>query len=232
MRIINKHIVTDIFFDLDHTLWDFEKNSALTFKTIFEKHAIGVDLDVFLTAYVPANLVYWRRYRENQITKEALRYERLKSVFDAIAHPVDDPTIDLLSEAYIAGLSRQKHLFPNTIEVLDYLKPNYRLHIITNGFEEIQERKLRNSGIDGYFEQVVNSEMAGVKKPHPDIFKMGMELAGTKPENSIMIGDSLEADIAGAIGFGLQAIHFNSDNGPLHETCVTIKELNEIKTYL
>ncbi len=227
-----KEVVTDIFFDLDHTLWDFDKNSALTFGKIFKDNGIDVDLSDFLRVYVPKNLAYWKLYREEKITKEALRYERLKTVFDELAYVVPDDTIHVLSEDYIVNLSSFDHLLPYTIEVLDYLSPNYKLHIITNGFKEIQEKKLRGSKIHGYFDQVVDSEMAGVKKPNPLIFEIALRGANVRPQNALMIGDNLEADILGAKAVGFHAIHFNTHNEPVHEICQMIHDLREIKTYL
>lgn len=227
-----REIVTDVFFDLDHTLWDFEKNSALTFEKILHENQVRVDLTDFLKAYVPANYAFWKLYREEKITKEELRYQRLKSVFDELRHHVSDDTINLLAEEYIKHLSSFNHLFPDTVEVLEYLKPKYRLHIITNGFQEIQDKKLKNANIYGYFEQIVNSEMAGVKKPNPIIFELALERAKTSRKRSIMIGDSLEADIQGAQSVGLHVLHFNPDNGPKHDFCDMIHNLSEIKSYL
>ncbi len=145
-----KNKVTDVFFDLDHTLWDFDKNSAHTFQKIFIDQKINVELNDFLKVYVPANLKFWKLYREEKITKKELRYQRLKSVFDEMKYPATDDIIHVLSEEYINHLSSFNSLFPNTIEVLNYLRPNYKLHIITNGFQEVQEKKLRNSGIHGF----------------------------------------------------------------------------------
>lgn len=227
-----KHIVSDVFFDLDHTLWDFEKNSALTFKKILVDNGVQVDLPDFLEVYVPTNLAFWKLYREERITKEELRYQRLKTTFDALGHPVADPKIHALAEAYIAHLSTFNHLFPNTIEILEYLRPRYKLHIITNGFQEIQEKKLVNAKIHSYFDQIINSEMAGVKKPNPIIFELALKNAAVAPEKALMVGDNIEADILGAQAVGFHALHFNAHNDPLHEYCEMIHNLSEIKMYL
>ncbi len=227
-----KDLVTDVFFDLDHTLWDFEKNSALTFEKILSENSIPVDLPDFLEVYVPANLAFWKLYREEKITKEDLRYQRLKSVFDKLGISVIDEMIYKLSEEYILYLSSYNHLFPNTIEILEYLKPKYRLHIITNGFQEIQGKKLQNSNIDGYFEHVIDSEMAGVKKPNPIIFELALSRANVASKNALMIGDSLEADILGAKDSGFHMLHFNAHNEPFHEFCPIIQDLSEIKSFL
>jgi len=227
-----KQPISDIFFDLDHTLWDFERNSALTYRNLFREYGIRVELEAFLKHYVPLNLHYWKAFREGRIDKESLRYERLKTVFDRLGYVVTDQQVHALSEAYIAQLSSHTHLMPNSLEVLNYLKGRYRLHIITNGFEDIQHRKLRNSRIESYFIQVVNSDRAGVKKPHPRIFTMALEAAGIRPEAGVMIGDSLEADIQGARAVGLQAIHFNVHGDSKHGICPVINDLREIKTFL
>ena len=123
-------------------------------------------------------------------------------------------------------------MVPYTREILDYLGGRYRLHIITNGFEEVQHRKLHNSGIAAYFKEVVNSERAGVKKPHPAIFKLALRLAGSQAGSCVMIGDNLEADILGARAVGLQTLHYNAHNDPLHENGPVISHLSEIKSYL
>lgn len=225
-------IITDVFFDLDHTLWDFEKNSALTFEKIFSENRIDIDLEDFLEVYVPQNLAFWKLFREERITKEELRYQRLKTVFDDLGKPVSDETINWLANEYIAYLSSFDHLFPGTVEILDYLKDKYKLHIITNGFEEIQEKKMKNSGIHSYFDKIINSEMAGVKKPNPVIFELALKSANTVPEKSLMIGDNIEADIMGAQAVGLHALHFNAHDGPLHQLCPIVHHLHEIKTYL
>jgi len=227
-----KGLITDVFFDLDHTLWDFEKNSALTFQKIFEEQGVHICLDDFLEVYVPANLRYWKKYREEKITKEELRYQRLKSVFDHLGYTTTDDTINLLSKEYINHLSSFNHLFPDTIEVLEYLKSNYKLHIITNGFQEIQAKKLKNSGIYSYFDQIVDSEMAGVKKPNPIIFNLALDMAKVTPNKSLMIGDSLEADILGAKGVGLHTLHCIAHGEEPHNQSPIIYKLKEIKSYL
>ncbi len=227
-----RNVVTDVFFDLDHTLWDFEKNSALTFRKIFADHGIDLDLDTFLTEYVPANLAYWKLYREGKIGKEDLRYSRLRTVFDTVRYRVEDEVIHSLAHAYIEHLSTHDHLVPNTREILEYLRPRYRLHIITNGFQEVQGRKLVNSGIADFFDEVINSEMAGVKKPDPLIFRMALNRTQVLPQHAIMVGDNLEADILGARAVGFHTIHLNVHNEPPHEYGVIIRDLREIKSYL
>ncbi|QWX82954.1 noncanonical pyrimidine nucleotidase, YjjG family [Cellulophaga sp. HaHaR_3_176] len=227
-----KEHITDIFFDLDHTLWDFEKNSELTFDKILKLNAIDISLSDFLRVYVPNNLLFWKMFREEKISKSELRYQRLKTTFDALNYQVQDDVINKLAEDYIDNLSSFNYLFPNAIDILDYLKPNYKLHIITNGFKEVQNKKIENSNIADYFVHVIDSEMAGVKKPNPVIFKLALDKAGVLPENALMIGDSFEADILGAKACGMSALHFNAHNEKRHDICNMIIDLNEIKEYL
>ena len=224
--------ITDVFFDLDHTLWDFDRNSALTFKRIFEMHTIDVVLDEFLNVYEPINLNYWKLYREERIDKASLRYGRLKNTFDAINIVVNDKLINTLSEDYIKYLPSNNFLFDGTFEVLNYLNKNYNLHIITNGFHEVQHGKLRNSNIDMYFETVTNSEMVGVKKPNPLIFEHALNLANTSSNSSVMIGDNWEADIQGALNVGIDAICFNIHGTKLDKRIKQITNLLELKAYL
>ena len=231
MNTTNRNI-TDVFFDLDHTLWDFEKNSALAFETVFKMQDIELNMDAFLDFYVPINREYWERYRKDEITQKQLRFGRLKDTFDLLEFTIDDASVVFLSEQYIYYLPKYNHLFEGTIEILEYLKAKYNLHIITNGFAEIQENKLNNSYITHYFKSITNSEMAGVKKPNPLIFEYALDLAKTKKENSIMIGDCIEADVQGALDAGLDAIFFNENNTNVTKKIKQVNHLLELKKYL
>ncbi|SNZ01567.1 YjjG family noncanonical pyrimidine nucleotidase [Flagellimonas pacifica] len=224
--------ISDIFFDLDHTLWDFDRNSELTFDKILKDNQINVVLKDFLEVYMPINLEFWKLYRENKIDKAELRFQRLRRTFDAIGTTVSDKLINVLADEYIEHLSSFTHLMDHTVEVLEYLAPKYKLHIITNGFQEIQEKKLKGSNIHGYFDQIIDSEIAGVKKPHPYIFELALNKANVAPQNSLMIGDSLEADIIGAKSAGLHTLHFNAHKESPHEFCTIIDSLIEIKSIL
>lgn len=221
-----------LFFDLDHTLWDFDKNSALTFKKIFELHNIEVKLEQFLDVYVPINLRYWKLYREEKIDKASLRFARLNDTFETLSYKVSRDLIDQLSDDYISYLSTFNHLFDGTLEILDYLNSKYSLHIITNGFKEVQHGKLNASGISKFFETVTNSEMVGVKKPNPIIFNHALKISKASVENSLMIGDNLEADILGAKNIGMDAICYNYHNDEIPDDILEIKHLSELKRYL
>jgi len=224
--------ITDVFFDLDHTLWDFEKNSAMAFAAIFEKHKITASLDTFLLHYVPINLKYWNWYRDEKITRDELRYGRFKEAFDLMDHPIDSAAIDVISEDYISHLPLNNHLFDGTIELLEYLKPKYRLHIITNGFSEVQTRKIAGAKIGHYFETITNSEMAGAKKPNPLIFEYALQLANAQKESSIMIGDCIDADVRGALNSGLDAILFSETALEIEEHIKQVSHLSQLKKYL
>jgi len=225
--------IKHVFFDLDHTLWDFEKNSDLTFQELFKKYQIDLDIAIFLEVYKPINFKYWRLYRQEKVSKEQLRYQRLKEAFDAVHFSISDELIDTLAIQYIKLMPNFNHLFDGAIDILNYLKDTYQLHIITNGFEEVQTKKMKSSKIYHYFDQVITSESVGVKKPNPLIFKHALSVAKATKENSIMIGDSIEADIEGAINFGFKAIYCDFENtNPKGNTFVTVRALHEIKQLL
>ncbi len=225
--------IEHVFFDLDHTLWDFEKNSDLTFHKLFKDYSIDLEVSSFLAVYKPINLKFWRLYREEKISKENLRYQRLKEAFDVVNYDASDDLINVLAIKYIEIMPNFNHLFEGTFDILDYLKEKYQLHIITNGFEEVQSRKMKSSNIDHYFNQVITSESVGVKKPNPRVFEYALNIANASKENSIMIGDSIEADIEGALNFGLKAIHCDFENtGDINTLFDTVNSLSDLKKYL
>lgn len=223
--MLNKANISDIFFDLDHTLWDFERNSALTFEQLFAHYQLDIQLHDFLEVYVPLNLAYWKAYREQRIDKETLRYRRLRDTFDQMQIVVSDEMIYTLADAYIQTLPEYNHLFPGAIEVLKKLQSKYRLHIITNGFRDVQYFKMKNAGIIDFFTTVTDSESVGVKKPDPKIFLKAMTDAGSRPENGLMVGDNFEADISGAQQVGMQAIHFAVHGEEKHDCALMIDDL-------
>jgi len=225
-------MIKHVFFDLDHTLWDFERNSAQAFRTIFSRNEIELDLEEFLRAYKPINEQYWKLYREERISKPKLRYGRLSDAFGAIGHKVTDDLINTLSVQYIEHLPDHNALFKGAIPVLDYLSAKYTLHIITNGFNEVQHLKLSRSNIAVYFNQVITSESVGVKKPNPRIFNHALERAQAAAHESLMIGDSVEADVLGALKVNMKAIHFNHDNRTVDAAITSINKLEELKQFL
>ena len=228
----DKNQITDVFFDLDHTLWDFEKNSALTFEKIFDQLKINLNLNGFLEAYEGINHHYWKLYRENKISQEELRHKRLIKTFEVIDFDFDPQKIESISDQYILHLSTFSNLFEGAISLLDGLKSKYQLHVITNGFEIVQHHKIKNSGLSSYFKNVFTAEKVGYKKPHPIIFEHALDHTQTNAHNSLMIGDSIEADVLGAMNIGMQAIHFNSHNEPQHDHCPMVENLDEISIML
>lgn len=223
--------ITDIFFDLDHTLWDFDKNSELAFDKIFKENHPSINTKSFVGIYAPINQACWKLYQVDKLTHDELRYKRLKDSFDALNYSISDKEINQMSVDYITYLPENNILFDGAKEVLDYLNSKYRLHIITNGFAEVQYKKLKNSGISDYFISVTNSEKAGVKKPHPKIFEFALSLANTQKERSIMIGDCIDADVKGALTFGMEAIYFNDKNVQISNDIIQVNHLIELKKY-
>ncbi len=224
--------IKHIFFDLDHTLWDFDKNSALAFGQIFKNRSIFIETDDFLKIYVSVNLKYWALYRNNDVTKEALRYGRLKESFDLLEFQISDEDINILAEEYINFLPNYNHLLEGSEEILEYLYPKYQLHIITNGFEEVQHRKMINSGILNYFSTITTSEETGVKKPHAVIFEKALQKSKASVDQSIMIGDNFEADILGAQNCGLASIFFDYYQKNELRDCLQVQKLKDLIKYL
>jgi len=225
--------IKHIFFDLDHTLWNFEKNSALTFKFLLDKYNITIDLQKFLKVYMPINFSLWNLYRDDKITKEYLRHNRLKSTFEKLNIKIDSGLIDKISNDYVKHLPDNNFLLPNAISVLDYLFQKYTLHIITNGFTEVQNTKISNSNLSKYFTCIIDSETVGVKKPHSKIFNYAYNISKAAYKNEcLMIGDNYQADVMGAINNGFKAIHLNSNNESYHENSLIISDLISLKEIL
>lgn len=225
-----------IFFDLDRTLWDFEKNSYETLCELIDKYDLqnkGIDdISQFIIDYYKINDSLWDEYRRGIVDKETLRYERFHRAFELYGINSRELTVAFGND-YVNLSPMKTNLFPDTIQVLEYLKSKYELHIITNGFEEVQHIKLKNSGIEKYFSEIVTSERAGFKKPDIRIFEFSMQQARTKPEKSLMIGDNLEADILGARNANIHQVFFNNQE-QLHNEDVTyeIKNLKELFSIL
>ncbi|GAL00661.1 5'-nucleotidase YjjG [Nonlabens ulvanivorans] len=225
--------IKHIFFDLDHTLWDFDLNSKLAYQQIFQEHDVKLDLDAFIKVYEPLNLDFWRKFRENLITKEELRYQRLKTAFDACNYPpLEDKQIDLFADLYIQYLPNNNHLFPGCIDLLNSLKGKFEMHLITNGFNGVQQNKIDKAGLKDYFNIVLTAEAAGYKKPAPQIFHQAIEMAGASIENSLMIGDSYAADILGAQQVGIKTIWFHTTNQPIPKNEIVVHDLLSIQPLL
>lgn len=225
--------IKHIFFDLDHTLWDFEKNAALAFEKIFQELSFTIDTHTFIAVYNPINVAYWKLYERNEIDQETLRVNRLKDAFEAIDFEITLEQINTISKLFIEYLTSNNHLIEGTIEILEYLKENYKLHIITNGFSIVQDVKLQKSDLDKYFVTITNSELAGYKKPHHNIFQYALATAQASKNQSIMVGDSFEADVLGAMNFGMKAVYFNPmKEEVLKNDIIQIQQLTQLKNLL
>lgn len=201
-----------IFFDLDHTIWDFDRNAEETLNELFHTYNLdGLGLNScadFITTYTTNNHQLWADYHLGKITKEFLRAERFSKTFIELGiHP--DAVPHQFEEDYVRISPTKTNLFEAAEEVLSYLQAKYKLHIISNGFKETTLTKMNLSRLNPYFENVIISEDVGVNKPNPIIFEYALDKAKALKEESIMIGDSLEADIYGALNFGIEAIFFN-----------------------
>ena len=201
--------ITDVFFDLDHTLWDFDRNSGLALERVFQRFSVGIPLASFLKVYEPINFNYWREFREERVTKTQLRRGRLIDSFSKLGVTYDLQIIDGMSDAYIEELPNNNYLFDGTFELLRYLQQKYTLHIITNGFSQVQFIKLKKSKLAPFFATVTSSEEVGVKKPNPLVFTTALAKAGVSAPSCVMIGDTFDADIIGAEGVGMDTIFFN-----------------------
>lgn len=223
---------TDIFFDLDHTLWDFEKNSALAFEQVLTEMKLPFSIDDFLNYYVDINAEYWDKYSLNQVTQEELRVGRIRDTFNHLNYSTSIEEILRVGDDYLAYLPNYNYLFEGAVDLLEYLQDKYRLHIITNGFDKVQHKKISNSGIDKYFLTITNSENAGVKKPDPGIFNYALQSAHVSVEKTVMIGDNLLADVEGAMNVGMDVIYYNEHSKNVSEDIVQVTQLIEIKNLL
>ena len=227
----------DLFFDLDHTLWDFETNSKETIQELYATHHLAelgiVDFDGFYSTYSAHNHRLWDRYTKGFIKQEELRWKRVYlSLLDFKV--ANEPLAKEMSQAYLEILPNKKHLFPYTIEILEYLKQkDYKMHLITNGFESVQFKKIKNSGLQDYFIEVITSEASNSLKPQKEIFEYALKNANATVAESIMIGDNESADIQGGINMGMDTIFVNHIQVvPTIPATYTITHLKELETIL
>ncbi len=226
-----------IFFDLDHTLWDFDANAQLTMKAVFEDfeldHKLACGFEDFFEKYAVHNKLLWERYQKGFITADELKWRRMwRTLLD---YKIGDEELSKkMSAAFLEILPTQQGMFPHAHEILAYLsQKKYSIHLITNGFEKTQWNKIRNSKIDHFFTHVITSEASNSMKPEKEIFEYAIRKAGTTMSASIMIGDNLEADITGALNAGMDAIFVNhikasTDIKPTH----IIHDLKELENIL
>lgn len=225
-----------VFFDLDHTLWDYETNSCATLTELHERHGLGSkgipEVQPFLDQFRTVNNELWDRFDSGRITSDVIRKERFQRI---LAHfGVHDEKLERdLSTDYLDQCPRKGQLMPYATEVLDYLSGRYRLTVITNGFDEIQHLKLTAGNLHGYFDHIVTSQKAGHRKPAREIFEYALHHNGTACHEAIMIGDNLITDIGGARRANIDAVFFNADQRRHNEAPdFEINSLLELKDIL
>lgn len=226
-----------LFFDLDHTLWDFDANAMETLADVYKEldlQAAGInDFDLFCKHYLHHNAILWDRYHHGYISSDDLKWKRMWRTLLEFKNGSEE-LARKMSGYFLDVLPTKQNLFPYTHEILRHLKEKeYKLHLITNGFEKTQWRKLDNSKLGQYFEEVITSETSNSVKPNKEIFEYALRITGAELTHSIMIGDNLDADIKGAINAGMDSIfvnHIKSDLKGLQPTYVIhhLKELEEI----
>ncbi len=226
-----------LFFDLDHTLWDFETNSALTLKALYHEYDLSkMNIDSFENFhhfYKEHNRRLWDKYSKGLIKQDELRWKRMwHTLLDFKIG--NEKLAKEMSSRYLTILPNQKALFDYTFEILAYLKnKKYQLHIVSNGFEEVQYSKLQKAGIKKYFSQIITSEGSNYTKPQKEIFEFALNKAGALLNESIMIGDNVDADIQGAINAGMDNIFVNHINETIHlQPTYTIFHLKELEQIL
>lgn len=231
--MVYKHL----FFDLDHTLWDFEKNSAECLADIYNvfkfKELNISNLGAFQQEFSIVNRHHWSLLEQNLITHEELRQRRFQETLENLGAKIE-PTFGLeINEYFLELLPKKAHLIEGTIELLEYLLPNYELHIISNGWQDIQVNKMKSSEIHHYFGEIITNELAGTRKPNRRIFDYAVEVTNANLSESLMIGDNYEADILGAINASMDTVFYNPDNIPTSEKpTFEIKQLIELKKIL
>ncbi|MDE6987954.1 MAG: YjjG family noncanonical pyrimidine nucleotidase, partial [Bacteroides acidifaciens] len=201
----------NLFFDLDDTIWAFSRNARDTFEEVYQKYAFDRYFDSFdhyYTLYQKRNTELWIEYGEGKVTKDELNRQRF--FYPLLAVGVEDEVLaDRFSKDFFAIIPTKSGLMPHAKEVLEYLVPKYNLYILSNGFRELQSHKMRSAGVDGYFKKVILSEDLGVLKPRPEIFNFALSATQSEMRESLMIGDSWEADITGAHGIGMHQAFYN-----------------------
>lgn len=224
--------IKHIFFDFDNTLWDFEKNSREALFQLFNEHSIShkclTDFDNFINVYEAINHDLWHKYSLQLTSKEELRYQRFYKAF--LHFNYDD--IDLAhhwANEYLTISPFKTHLIEGTLEVLDYLKGKYELHIITNGFKEVQHIKLNSCNLYPYFSNIIISEEHGFNKPDVKIFELAQQLSNSDNTECVMIGDNYDTDILGALNAQWKAIYLAKENIKTSSEHLHIASLNELK---
>ncbi len=224
--------IKHIFFDLDHTLWDFDTNSELAFTKIFKTSGWNASVPYFMSLYIPINSECWKLYENNELSIEDLKRVRLEKAFDAFHYYMTADDIEYVAYCYDKFLPEYNTLIENAIDTLEYLSQKYTLHIVTNGNTEMQYKKMDNAKITHFFKTFTNTDISGAKKPDPKIYQHALKLANAEKLESIMIGDSMHADVQGALDFGIKALFFNQNDKIKDHNYTQITNLAELKILL
>jgi putative hydrolase of the HAD superfamily len=226
------NLITHIFFDLDHTLWDYETNATETLKELYEEYDLGnyfSSENAFIKTFKHVNHGLWEQYNHGQIDRMYIRNERFRLIFKGRVEISQEKSREL-SEYFITHCPRKTALMPGAIETLELLRDRFQLGIITNGFDDIQAVKLNSSGMEVFFPVVITSETFGHRKPSVEIFRRAENTAGSKAETSMMIGDNLNTDVMGAKNAGWTSVWFNVGPRLKHEAHFEINQLKELLT--
>jgi putative hydrolase of the HAD superfamily len=220
-----------IFFDLDRTLWDFDRNSRETLEELFHRHVPGLACgpQAFISTYEGINHRLWEMYRKGNLDRDTLRYIRFEEALKASG--IDKPDAALVrhfGDDYLRICTAKPHCLPGAHEVLLELRKHYQVHIITNGFHETQHTKLQASGLHAHVQEVITSEDANAKKPDPAIFHHAFERTGASAVDAIMIGDDWHADIEGAINMGMRSIYLTQEVHPGAHGVDVVYDLREV----
>jgi len=204
---------THLFFDLDNTLWDFGKNSKLAMQNTFSHFKLiekEVDFNHFFEVYEKINHALWASYRKKEVSKKVLTRRRFEDTFSELK--ISGIAPNEMNEYYLNEMPNQRTLYPGVLETLEYLKiKKYQLNIITNGFTEVQNKKLESSGLRPFFNKVFTSEEIKTPKPGREIFEHAIKSVNAKKTNSLMIGDDWDVDIIGATKFGIDAVYIGNN---------------------
>ena len=226
----------NLFIDLDDTLWDIHSNSKECLLEIYDDYGYQKyynSFDDYYNVYMPNNHRLWGMYRNGEINKDELIVERF--LIPVREFGINDAVYaKKLSDDFLERTTNKTKLVEGTMELLEYLKPKYNMHILSNGFREVQYKKIRNSGLEPYFDKIILSDDAGINKPHPDIFNYALINTNSLREETLVIGDSWDADILGAYNSDIHQMWFNPEGlhpvGFVPTYCV--KSLDEIKEIL
>ena len=226
-----------LFFDLDDTLWAFSENAEDTFRAMYDKYGYGRffrSFSHFYALYTERNLQLWEEYGQGRITKNELN--RIRFLYPLQQVGVEDAGLaQAFADDFFAVIPTCKKLMPHAREVLDYLSGRYRLYILSNGFRELQYRKMCSAGIEGYFRRVVLSEDIGLLKPRKELFDFALSATQSEARDSLMIGDNWENDIAGARHAGWHQVYYAPavEASPLpFRPTYFIRDLRELTTFL